>query len=132
VHSKNPLHEPNFEINFENCLNDAKELIKDTKFKLYVAVEGAEVLGFIVFSIEKQHKLFKVNKYGHLVEIAVDGRHRSKGIAKELLQYALDYFRKKGIIYASCTVDIDNEHALKAWQKSGFKQISIDLIRKLA
>jgi ribosomal protein S18 acetylase RimI-like enzyme len=132
VHRENPLHEPDFEVNYENCLNDATDVIHDRKFRLYVAVEGSEVLGFIVFAIEKQNKLFKVKKYGHLIEIVVDRKHRGKGIGIEMQNIALNYFKKKGIHYASCTVEIDNELALATWQKSGFKQISIDLIKEVA
>lgn len=130
VHRKiNPLHQLDFIINYKNCLKDVKELINYKDYWLYVAEENSNILGFILFTIKKNPEGFKVRKYGFLEETAVDKKHRGKGIAKALHNFALRYFKKKGIKYVSCSVEIDNKIALKVWQKLGFKHVSNDLIK---
>ena len=133
VHKKiNPLHQLDFVINYKNCLKDVKELINYKSYWLYVAEENKEILGFILFTIKKNPEGFKVRKYGFLEEAAVDKKHRGKGIAKQLLNFALNYFKNKKLKYVSCSVEIDNDTAFKVWQKCGFKQLSRELVRELS
>jgi ribosomal protein S18 acetylase RimI-like enzyme len=132
VHKKiNPLHQLDFIINYKNCLKDVKKLVNYKSYKLYVAQENKEIVGFILFTIKKNPEGFKVRRYGFLEETAIDKKHRGKGIAKDLHNFALKYFKKKGLKYVSCSVEIDNVIAQKVWQKLGFKKVSIDLIKEI-
>lgn len=132
VHKKiNPLHQLDFIINYKNCLKDVKELINYKDYCLYIAEENNEVLGFILFTIKKNPEGFKVRRYGFLEETAVDKKHRGRGIAKELHNFALHYFKKRGIRYVSCSVEVDNKVALKVWQKLGFRHASNDLVKEI-
>jgi len=127
----NPIHQIDFSINFDNCLKDTLALIRDKDYNLYVAEEESRILGFILFTIKTNPLGFKVRKYGFLEETAVDKAHRGKGIATKMLDFALNYFKKHNLKYVSGSVEINNKLALTVWQKLGFKQASIDLIREL-
>ncbi len=129
--NKSPLHQPTFKINYENCLKDAKDVIKDKDYKLYIAVEGSEVVGFILMTIKKSGKCLKVRKYGHIEEAAVDKNHRRKGVARAMMNFVLDYFKKRGLKYAHIGVEVDLPIARKAWESMGFKQETIELVKKL-
>lgn len=132
VHKKiNPLHKLDYTINYKNCLKDSKNLMHYKDYLLYIAEENKEILGFILFTIKKNPEGFMVRKYGFLEEAAVDKKHRGKGIAKQLLNFALNYFKNKKLKYVSCSVEIDNDIAFKVWQKCGFKQLSRELILEL-
>jgi ribosomal protein S18 acetylase RimI-like enzyme len=132
---RNPLHQPYWKINYKNCLKDTKDFLKNKEYKDYqfrVAVVENKVVGFILFTIKKLSSTFyKVTKYGYIEEVAVDKAYRRRGIAKKLLESALDYFKKKNLKYVSCKVELDNIPALKTWEKYGFKQETIELVKKL-
>lgn len=128
---KNPLHQPYWKINYKNCLKDMKQLDSYKDYICYVATENEKILGFLLFTIKKQSKFYRVKKYGYLEECVVDKKYRGKGVARKLAECALVYMKSRSIKYVSGTVEIDNTLALKVWQKLGFKQSSIDILKEI-
>jgi ribosomal protein S18 acetylase RimI-like enzyme len=131
VHRSHPLHQPHFKVNHKNCMQDMKETITDKEYQMYVALEDNKIVGFILFTIKKLSKFYKVRKYGYIEESCVDIKHRRKGIATRLGKFAINYLKKKGIKYVSCTVEKDNPIALAVWEKFGFKQTNTDLLMEI-
>jgi GNAT superfamily N-acetyltransferase len=129
--NKNPLHQLYYKINYKNCLKDMKETIQDKDYSLYVAEKEGEIWGCVLIIIKKQSKYLKIKKYGYVEECFVDKKHRRKGVATKLVNYALDCFKKKGCKYAQIAVEIDLPIAKKAWESLGFKPETIELVKRL-
>ena len=127
----NPLYHPYWPINYKNCLKDAKDIVKHKEYELYLAVGGDQVIGFVLITIKKLGKFFKVKKYGHIEEAAVDKNHRRMGVATKMIEFAFKHFKKKGLKYAHIGVEVDLPVALKAWESMGFKQETVDLVKRL-
>ena len=128
--NKNILHQPAWEINPKNVLKDSKEMIRSKDYLLYLAEENGEIAGFILFTIKTQDSWYWVRRYCLIEELAVDEKHRRKGIASKLVNYAQNYFRKKNCKYATIKAEIGLP-ALKAWESCGFKQKTVELVKKL-
>ena len=56
--------------------------------------------------------------------IRVDPKYRSKKLATNMYLYILDYARKKGALYSSAIVSINNDASKGLMDKLGFKMIS--------
>lgn len=96
----------------------------------YVAEQDNNILGFILFNIEKRAKYFKIKKIGYIDLLFVNKKLRGKGISKSLMNKTYEIFGKEGIKYLKLSVHVDNV-AHKVWKKHGFKDYRIDMWRKL-
>ncbi len=92
---------------------EAKEYLENTDVLTLVAKDN-EVLGFISLLITLDT--------ADILDIAVDERHRNRGIAKALLNNALDMCNIKTI---TLEVRESNTTARLFYEKNNFKQISI-------
>jgi ribosomal protein S18 acetylase RimI-like enzyme len=126
-----PLHEPRVKVDYNNLVKDAKKTIKDKEIYTYVAEENGEIVGYIGFLIWTNISYFKIRKYGYIDEIVVDKKHRKTGIARQLLDFTEELFRKRGIRYIQLRVELKNEIAQKAWEKMGFKRDSIEYLKEI-
>ena len=82
---------------------------------LMVAEGGKEIEGYIVFE--------KVLDEGHITNLAVEAKHRKKGIAAGLVRYVLDLARGLGVKEIFLEVRESNEAAKKLYSKFGFREI---------
>lgn len=84
---------------------------------LYVAKEDGVVLGLI--SLEANGKSHNCWRVDHLV---VHPQHRGRGIAQELLRYALAYFGSQGIGHFIMEVSDQNSAGLSLASSCGFRR----------
>ena len=96
----------------------------------YVAEEKKNIIGFILFNIEKQEPFFKIKEVGYIDLLFVDKKARGKGISKLLMEKANETFKKEGIKHLKLSVHSDNP-AHDIWKKHGFKDYRIDMWKKL-
>jgi len=103
---------------FEDVLGQLKE----TGMLIFVAEIDNKIVGYISFSIEKNDPWFKIKKYGFIDNTYTDIMYRRQGIAKKLIEFAENYFRKRGISHIMLKTTLQNEIAQKTWEHFGYKK----------
>lgn len=61
----------------------------------------------------------------HILKVAVDFRYRKRGIARNLIDDTLEYFKTKGANHAVLEVRTDNTSAISLYEKMGFEPLRI-------
>ncbi|MCW5823407.1 MAG: GNAT family N-acetyltransferase [Cyanobacteria bacterium TGS_CYA1] len=86
---------------------------------VYLAKEDNTVLGLIALdSLGRSNHTWQVN------QLVVHPRHRGRGIAEELLRYALALFGGQGISHFLCEVSNQNSSAISLLVSCGFRRCS--------
>jgi len=80
-----------------------------------VAQQDNIVVGYIIFWIRYEDE-------GHIISLAVDKSYRRKGIGVELVNYAIDIFKKCNIREIKLEVRIGNHGAREFYTKLGFNE----------
>jgi ribosomal-protein-alanine N-acetyltransferase len=87
----------------------------DPKDKFFFVSASENINGYIV--------LETVLDEGHITDLAVDERFRSKGIATSLMKHALETAKSLGTARVFLEVRSSNEAAKKLYEKFGFKEV---------
>ena len=83
-----------------------------------VAQQDNIVVGYIIFWIRYEDE-------GHIISIAVDKKYKRKGVGAELVNYAVDIFKKCNVREIKLEVRVGNAGARKFYTKLGFKESKI-------
>lgn len=108
----------------------AKDIRKRNEY-YFVADDNGNIAGYIELCIKKNHKIFKVRKYGYINSIVVDRKYRGKGIARMLVNHSARFFRQKKLKYLRLNVYFSNKAAQKVWSKIGFRNESMFMLKKI-
>ena len=84
---------------------------------LFVATENGEVLGYAVLDL--------VLDEGSLLIIAVDEKHRRKGIAKAFFSELEKTAREKQLSFITLEVRASNESAINLYASQGFTKVAV-------
>ena len=105
-------------ITFKNIVNSF-----DNNHNIYVYKIGNEIIGIITLIIEKK-LIHNGKKCGHIEDLVVDKKWRSKGIANILLKYTIDKCRNSGCY----KVILDCHPDLKLfYEKNNFTPVGITM-----
>lgn len=88
-----------------------------------VAVEGDEVIGYCVGEVEKVGKESDPDLAGHVLNIAVSGKHQHKGIGTILLDEMEDRFMEKEASVSYLEVRESNIVAQTMYKKRGYQYV---------
>ncbi|MBI3190401.1 GNAT family N-acetyltransferase [archaeon] len=94
------------------------EAIKNPDNLILVAEKNGEIIGYVWGYIEKTAKL----KIGKIQDLIVTKKYRRRCIALALIKDIMDFFREKKCIISETAVNIENEPAIKTYEKAGFKK----------
>ncbi len=102
----------------------AKELLDGENSDIIVAVRDGVICGMVcVDYVHRPETPYgKARIFYHVQEIAVDEKHRRKGVAKELFDFVVADARKRGINLIELDVWEFNDSAIEFYQAVGFKQ----------
>ena len=89
-----------------------KVLTAFNKFRVILAIKDNKVVGYIDIT----HKYEENEPY----DVFVKEEYRNMGIATDMLSYAIELDKNKRIMLL---VDIDNEIAIRLYEKLGFKKV---------
>jgi ribosomal protein S18 acetylase RimI-like enzyme len=89
-----------------------KVLTAFDKFRVILAIKDNKVVGYIDIT----HKYEENEPY----DVFVKEEYRNMGIATDMLSYAIELDKNKRIMLL---VDIDNEIAIRLYEKLGFKKV---------
>ncbi len=101
--------------------------MKDSTNLILVAEEGGIIIGYIWGFIERIAKL----KIGKIQDLIVTMKHRRRGIALALIKNMMDFFRNEKCIISEVAVNIENEPAIKSYEKVGFEKKEYKMRLKL-
>ncbi|HDN67774.1 MAG TPA: GNAT family N-acetyltransferase [Firmicutes bacterium] len=85
---------------------------------VFVAEEEGKVVGYVTTRVEEETGI------GRIPNMAVDARHRGKGIGKKLLQEAMEYLKAAGMKYARIETLEQNTIGREFYPRMGFKEVA--------
>lgn len=98
----------------------------------FVATDAADTpVGFIVATVEKELPIYLLAEYAFIHDIYVHPDHRKKGLARGLIQAALDRFQSLGIRQIRCETAHINEDARKVFTSLGFRPATVVMLKEL-
>jgi ribosomal protein S18 acetylase RimI-like enzyme len=94
---------------------------------VFVAEEGGRILGYITTRLERD------TGKGRIPNLAVIPETRGKGVGRQLIEHALDYFRREGMSFAMIETMAYNEIGNHLYPACGFIEIArqVHFARKL-
>ncbi len=92
--------------------------------RFHVAVRNAKVVGYVIVEVMKTMDLLKLRliKRGHLLNIAVDPKHRRYRVGKTLVDASIRCLRKESVQEIWLEVRASNSIAKRFYLKMGFKE----------
>lgn len=100
-----------------------ESLLKKGNYYL-IATENNELIGWIL--VGGREDQFSGKKIGFIYELYVVEEHRGKGIAKQLIQTAIEQLKKEGYPEIRLTVFAGNP-AIQIYESIGFKKRTITM-----
>ena len=79
--------------------------------------EDGKILGYITTLLDRE-----IRK-GRIPNLAVDASARSRGIGHQLIQHALEYFRREGMAFAAIETMINNPVGQHLYPACGFVEV---------
>ena len=93
------------------------------------AVREGEIAAWLWLSTKRT--LATGERYGVLRSLYVRARYRTRGLAHDLVRYALRYFDQRGIERIVAKVHHDNAAAINVLRRGGFHALHLTLERRL-
>lgn len=93
------------------------ELFSGHARSLTVVYRDDELVGFSLFDLSV------ADSFAHLLKILINPDFRKKGVAADLLKFALDSLQTQGLRHYFLEVEEDNHAAQKLYLSAGFKTI---------
>lgn len=122
VHEMHVAWRPDLFISSQTVITkDNFEIMINNK-EIFVAKINDEIVGYIIFNIrEKINPIIRYRKLINIEAMCVDENHRHKNIGTELLSFAKKTGEENGCTDLYLTVNEENENAIKAYEKFGFR-----------
>jgi len=112
------LTDSSYQLDIERYKNIIFNLPKNHRILLYVDEESQKILGMITVIIE-QKLIHNGACVAHIEDLVVDKEYRKQGIAKELLDYTIEYAKKNDCY--KIILDCDKS-LIPFYEKSGLKE----------
>ena len=110
-----------------------KELLKDEKRPVFVALDGDFVAGYC-FCVHKDYEFGGASvprRELYIDDLCVDEKHRRRGIAEALYRHALDYAKDCGCGFVTLNVWCGNDGAMRFYENAGLTPRHIMMETKL-
>jgi len=115
--------------NFRSYL---ETLLQDKNAAIWVALNGKQVIGYLLAKIESVPPVFITRAQGQIWDLAVKEGFRFSGIGETLLKKCIDWFKERDIGTIILRVLANNETGLRFWRKHGFVERVYEMRRNLA
>ncbi len=94
---------------------------------IFVAETPGRIAGFITTRVDRE------SGKGRIPNLAVAAEFRGHGVARRLIEHALDYFRREGLAYAMIETMAQNKTGQHLYPACGFVEVArqIHFARKL-
>lgn len=132
VHELHVEWRPDIFVSVDNVIEKERfeELIKEEK--IYIAKMADEIVGYMTINIkEKNVHGMHYRRVLEVDAICVDEDYRSHGIGAALMEYANDIGAEQDCTDLYLTVNEENIHAIKFYEKIGMKVKNISYSMKI-
>jgi len=99
--------------------------------RFLVQCSGSELLGFIVARIRMTPPYMGAEREGFIADMYVHPDYRRSGVASQLHEGALQFFREAGVETVALTVLQRNEKAHRFWERLGYQDYLQEMKMKL-
>lgn len=126
VHELHVKWRPDLFLNVDKVISkeNFEELIQNKE--IFIAKKECKIVGYVTFNIqEKNNPSMRYRKQINIEAICVDEKNRGEGIGTALLEYTKKFGKENSCTDMYLTVNEENENAIKAYEKFGFKVKSI-------
>ena len=122
--------ERNFDITIkrnDTRYYDLKEMLTNPDIKILVAQSGTEIIGCGYARIENAKPFFEYKRYSYLGFMYVKPEYRGKGVNQKIIEALQQWSFEKEITELRLQVYNENTGAIKAYEKSGFSKLIIEM-----
>jgi GNAT superfamily N-acetyltransferase len=119
---------PDASDNFRDFIS---KQIKNENSLVLVAYDKGEPAGYCLSMIRDNVPVYEVEKMGYISDLYVPMGHRAKGISTQFKDRSIEWFRKKGMRYASIQVFAQNKIPHQIYSKWGFMDEHIRMVKKI-
>lgn len=89
------------------------------------------LVGFLVATIDPNIPIYTLKEYAFIQDLWVEPAHRRRGIARALVQIAIDHLRAQGITQIRLETAAPNDPARRLFESLGFRTSTIDMLLSL-
>ncbi|HEX8638478.1 MAG TPA: GNAT family N-acetyltransferase [Pyrinomonadaceae bacterium] len=104
----------------ESYVKAFEEIEGDKNNELIVAKMDGEIVGTLQITFTPSIS-FQGGKRATVESVRVDGKHRGKGIGKELMLWAIERAKRENCIAIQLTTNADRKDAHRFYENLGFK-----------
>jgi len=119
----------------ELALKETLEDIEKNNRKIWFALDGSKVVGFIAGVVRNQTEINRLeigpHKVGEVADLYLDEEYRNKGIGTEMLKIAEEYFKSMECDGIWLSVFYPNENAHNFYKKLGFTDREVGMLKQL-
>ncbi len=95
--------------------------------KFIIAEVDSKSAGFLILEIEKKPEVYRTKRLGFVHDLFVTKQFRGKGISTALKNYAITYFKKRGIKHVKISANVYNRRAREIYRKWKFFDYMVDM-----
>ena len=106
---------------------DIKVMIESEETEVIVAVTDRDVIGSAYLNIRPAKEYVKHSHFGYLGFMYVRPVYRGRGVSKKIIEEIKNILRTKNISELYLDVYSENEPAISAYEKAGFKKHMINM-----
>ncbi|OGD84223.1 hypothetical protein A2165_03615 [Candidatus Curtissbacteria bacterium RBG_13_40_7] len=111
-----------------SCEELAQKYIFNSNYLIYIAEENSHLKGLITGKIkEKKERIY--DKAGYIEKWFVKEEHQNQGIGKKLFDELIKDFKQANCTHLELDAHIENEKALKIYERLGFTKRLITLFK---
>jgi ribosomal protein S18 acetylase RimI-like enzyme len=110
---------------------DLENMLTDPQTDVVVAELNKQIIGCGYSRIESSKHFYKHPQHAYLGMMYVRPEHRGKGINAQVIEELKSLAKKRGITEARLEVFVDNQSAVKAYEKAGFQPYLLEMRMRL-
>lgn len=119
----------------ENDIAETLENVAKYRGKIWFAEDSGKLIGYIIGVIWEQSEQNKreigEHMLGEVVDLYLQDAYRGQGLGTKMLAKMEEYFQKEGCDSMWVSHFADNENAHKAYEKFGFVNRSIGMLKTI-
>jgi ribosomal protein S18 acetylase RimI-like enzyme len=109
------------------CYYDIMHFIEDPNTFLVVADVQGRVVGAGYVQLRSSNDYYSHDQHGYLGFIFVDAEYRGMGLANRIIDRLKAWANERGVTYFTLDVYADNQAALAAYERAGFKRVAVKM-----
>jgi ribosomal protein S18 acetylase RimI-like enzyme len=106
---------------------DLAKLIESPLSSVFVAELDGELIASGYVSEKEAKDYLKHERYAYLGFMYVKPEHRGKGVNQKILDALLNWAKQRGLTEIRLEVYSENQPAIKAYEKAGFKSLLLEM-----